>query len=289
MAPRTERLLKSIFVSIGAFGAIVFCVNLAQSVSRKPVAATQQQPVMIYNAQRICEEVFNQHLDFTDLKDNHFTVTLPEGCFSGWVRVPRFWKDWHSDPTGDQTGYWVAYWYENDYKPLGPFYANDNRNLNKSMQDAFRLQGHGVILFYSNTVAPLKATPAETTDEKQEVPITTVDARGNYVQEKFCNDSESADGQLHYENLHIDHFTVKMQERCWSPYIFVPNWWQGFYAQSVGTEPDWWVADWQQNRTPRGPFTRNDSNTSPYWKEWYSHVFRLQGKGTIYFSQNPEH
>ncbi len=282
---------KAIWIAIVAVILITFIATKSTRAygSGHPSVATGVN----YRNDVICENV-GKDIDFSEAHVDRFRVTLREGCFSDWIHVPSSWQYWKVTPVGESSDYWIAYWFPNDAAGMGPYRSNAQYTINKNAHELFRLQGRGTYTFYTNQPMPHPAEDrptesAQTHESTEPQPIITTDARKNYVQEAFCEDQDSADGQLHYENLRIDHFTVKMKEGCWSPYIFVPNTWQGIYAQSVGMEPDWWIADWQERRTPRGPFTRNDGNSSPYWKEWYSHAFRLQGKGTVLLSVQPQH
>lgn len=103
-----------------------------------------------YNSSRICDQAFDQNLDFSKLHDNHFEITPKEGCFGGWIQVPSAWKDWHFDATGDTSGGWVALWFPNDLTGTPPSFANERRSYNKPAHEPFRLQGRGTFVFYTN-------------------------------------------------------------------------------------------------------------------------------------------
>jgi len=103
---------------------------------------------MNYKPTRICENQYDQDLDFSNLKDNHFTVKLTEGCFGGWVHIPAWWKYYVIDANGDAKDYWIAYWFEHQQHGTTIFRASDHTTLNPGL---FRLQGHGTALFYTNS------------------------------------------------------------------------------------------------------------------------------------------
>jgi hypothetical protein len=53
-----------------------------------------------------------------------FDVVLTEGCWTDWVRVPRYWNGWANDEfTGDEPNPQVSFWYFG-WSQRGPFYPN---------------------------------------------------------------------------------------------------------------------------------------------------------------------
>ena len=51
-----------------------------------------RRPAADYNPEQICPQAFDETLDFSDLKGNHFEVQLSSGCFGGWVKIPTWWN-----------------------------------------------------------------------------------------------------------------------------------------------------------------------------------------------------
>jgi len=101
-------------------------------------------------ATKICDGAFEKNYDFrTDTEHNHFDIPLREGCFDAFVMLPRSWHDWNVQPTGDQNGFWIAYWHDGSAAPRGPFGPNDRYNF-ANMTTVFRLQGHGTARFSTN-------------------------------------------------------------------------------------------------------------------------------------------
>ena len=153
MTSRIETLLKSVATLLVCGGLVVLFVNYAQSIAREaPVPPTKVN----YSPTKICDDALDQDLDYSRKNVRHFEVKMHEGCFGAFVRIPTAWRDWHAEPTGDTTGYWTAWWLANEYKPRGPFSANETNVLPTA---AARLQGHGTIRFFTNTAVPV-AQPA---------------------------------------------------------------------------------------------------------------------------------
>lgn len=305
MAPQTERLWKSLLTFIGVIGAVVFIINVAQSVTQTTIPTQRVTPrsIVAYNPQKICDDAWTSVIDHKNENPPYFDVELRPGCWSGFLYLPKTWHVWYDEPAGYTNGWWVSFWYSGWPQGRGP-YGPANIPVFNGVPSVLRLQGNGTIRYYTNQAPeqPMVEAPAPNLDVPRSEPIQTTPPNFIYEPEKLCYDT--AEQELHYEQNQIDHFTVTMREGCWSPLIYVPNSWQSsYYAESLGKEPDWWVAIWldhegaPRRKRPhgaemferRGPYTRNDSNASPYWKGWYSPVFRLQGKGDIYFSHTPIH
>lgn len=277
-----------LYTSIAAmlWGLIYLTPRLSQA---NP--ANQNQAAISYDNQRICASTSQKTLDFRNSQENSFVITLQEGCFGELIHVPEWWNAWHTNANGYEPNFWYAIWFPSDVRGIGPLFANDNRTFHKNAHEPFRAQGHGSLYFYTDQQS--RVPPAKTETTQPEEPITVVDARGSYVQETFCTSQDSPEGELHYETLDIDHFVIKMQEGCWSPYIYPPNKWNsGFHnirltAASIGREPDWWIAIWPLGKVPAGPFTRDDSGSSKYRLVIpnESKPFRVQGKGEVWIGK----
>jgi len=161
MAPRTERLLKSILAFVFAFGVIVLLLNLAQSLARLHVTATQQRPLIIYNATRVCDDAFAKQLDYSKSEVTHFEITLSDGCWSGIVTVPNWWMrnmdGFNVQSSGDQQGFWVAYWFTPFVTPTHIFGPNHTAFF-QNAGGSFRTQGRGKIICFTHN-APLRPEP----------------------------------------------------------------------------------------------------------------------------------
>lgn len=139
-----------------AFLAIA-CTAIAITLISRSVGARYTQPTATinYSPTKICDDAFTENLDHTNDAISYFDVKLREGCFGGFITVPKIWKgDWHTQPVGDATGYWEAVWPEGRSQGLGPYKANDPTTLNLSSSAHFRAQGHGTTRYYSNVVVP---------------------------------------------------------------------------------------------------------------------------------------
>jgi len=115
-------------------------------------------PVQYYYQVRICDDAWKDEANHEDDNIDHFSVTLREGCFSGYIHIPKTWKTWWNQPAGnDQSAYWRAYWFLGD-NPQGPYPGGGDINLGthpNPMQ--FRMEGRGTYLFYTN----FKVTPQD--------------------------------------------------------------------------------------------------------------------------------
>lgn len=138
--------LAGILLIVGAGLGFIVSVEKRMPAASSPSARSTAS----YNPSKICPDTYSQALDFSQSKDNHFTITLPEGCFGNWVRVPKWWTEWHADAATNPSDYWVYFWFAGDGAPQGAYYANDRRPVNASINQSFRLQGHGTIVFYTN-------------------------------------------------------------------------------------------------------------------------------------------
>jgi TonB family protein len=110
-----------------------------------------------YSPSRICDDAFNDDFDNSQKNLRYFDVTLHEGCFGGFVHLPKSWSNWYAQPRGEQNGFWIAYWHENSQTPLGPYGPNASYHFDH-VTTVFRLEGHGTVRFYSNVAVPPIAT-----------------------------------------------------------------------------------------------------------------------------------
>lgn len=143
------RIAIRTYVVWAVVSVVVLWLGLAWC-SKKRQEDSRNNRLAGYNSGNICGTDFDTNLDFSNSKASHFSVPLKTGCFSVWVTVPSWWKDWHVQPSGDGNAFWIAYWFVNDHYPIGPYYSSDQYSFNKPIHDAFRLQGNGTAVFFTN-------------------------------------------------------------------------------------------------------------------------------------------
>jgi hypothetical protein len=151
---------------------LIFVIVAILAVARYSFRSSPQNvlvPQGSYRPHVICDKAFETDQHFENDPRHHISVVLQDGCFSGFVFLPRAWRTWHTQPVGDQTGYWVAYWFANQPEPSGPYQANSTW-FNYTPPYTFRLQGHGTILFYEN-VPDEKHEAAVASPVEQEKPL----------------------------------------------------------------------------------------------------------------------
>jgi hypothetical protein len=234
-----------------------------------------------YNPSNICASAFDQNLDFSNLQENRLTIELTEGCFGGWVHLPRSWNFWHTQPAVYTQGFWYAFWFANDPHSIGPFSPNDTRTLNVNVHDLFRLQGHGTIMFYNNTPGEAHETPANIIvkpppDEPKadtNAPLTAVYAK------RFCTD-HPADDHSHPD---ADDFMIDLAEGCFAGPYRIPAWWKSIQWEKSKANDDW-AAVWCEGSS-------EPSAIHPYYESFAEgdlpprcRTFYLQGKGSIHFT-----
>ena len=107
-------------------------------------------PVPQFNYQiMVCDDAWKADIHHDNADIDHFTVTLHDGCFSGYIYLPKKWPTWGTQPVGnDQNIDWIAYWFPGS-TPQGPYRPGQVYNLEYHPRQ-FRLQGHGTYIFYSN-------------------------------------------------------------------------------------------------------------------------------------------
>jgi len=150
MTEKTNRDKLATFVLVVIIILICALVLRHSFVSRmRPFSVTPGPARSVYNPHVICDDAFKADVHHEDDNIHHFPVVMREGCFSGFIYVPKTWKAFHTQPVGDQTGFWSAFWFANQPEPAGPYPPNSNVVFNYPSR-VFRLQGHGTILFYEN-------------------------------------------------------------------------------------------------------------------------------------------
>jgi len=161
---------------------MLICASLIRSCAScnplpHPQATNTQPQVASYNPGRLCENAWQSDVHHENDKINHFTVDLTEGCFGGYVHFPKTWTgQWWTQPADPNVSdYWVAYWFSGG-QPDGPYTVNHGGALRYTSNEV-RLQGHGKIMFYTNTkgndVAPVRAPQGR----EEAVPKTSTDSK----------------------------------------------------------------------------------------------------------------
>lgn len=138
------------------FISSVLCILVMLSYQTTHQKQPTQNPVVgtnHYERNRVCEGAFDHPMDFSEGKTTHVTVELHDGCWSGVVSLPNWWfrgdDGFNAQSTGDQTGFWISYWFTNNNTPTGiagPNHAQFFQNRGTS----FRLQGHGKVIFFTH-------------------------------------------------------------------------------------------------------------------------------------------
>jgi hypothetical protein len=214
---------------------------------------------IVYNATAICPDAFEQKFDFSDYKGNSFSVPLKQGCFGGVVNMPKAWHSWHTQPTGDQKGFWSAIWIVGQRQGVGPMNANDNRDFQYTKA---RFQGHGIILFYTNDV------PATSSDTPKSSPTPAS------YQERFCDDNTET-------KIESDSLVITLKEGCFAGAFVITG--QFYNVDKTQNEGDW-AAMWCNGR-------EHPSKVHPAYEDFGDTDFRncskfyLQGKGTVHITR----
>jgi hypothetical protein len=129
---------------------LVWIVGLNIRWSSSP--ARQIAPVA-YNARRICDEALEHDIDYSKSEETHFEVTLHEYCWSGIVSVPSWWMrnmdGFNVQSSGDQKGFWVAYWFTAFNHPTN-IYGPNHAAFFQNQGSSFRLQGHGKLNIFTH-------------------------------------------------------------------------------------------------------------------------------------------
>jgi hypothetical protein len=144
------------------FGSIVFVFwEIALMVSR-PKQSRIPTSQVTYRPRIICDDTIEKTYDYRNDNITHFDIPLTEGCFGGFVYIPRAWHNYEIQPVGDQSGVWYALWPQGQ-NPTGVLYPNSVSDVNSG--GVMRTQGHGTLRFYSNDVA---ANPSPSLEKSSE-------------------------------------------------------------------------------------------------------------------------
>jgi hypothetical protein len=122
------------------------------------LAHRNDMPHMTFGSYRplICENAYQT-------EDHHYETQNPpyidsppltEGCFSGFIGIPKKWKSWQTQMRGSNAGDWVAEWYAGWNAPVGPFtqaQINSGRINFNNVGYTVRFQGKGALRIYRIT------------------------------------------------------------------------------------------------------------------------------------------
>lgn len=106
----------------------------------------------------------------------------------------------------------------------------------------------------------------------------------NYNPDRVCpNAFEKTED---HSNSEATHFKLVLQERCFSGWVLIPNWWPDWQFQL--DTPDDWIAFLYSGWGPHGPYLWNQANVFNHFQP-PGRSFRLQGRGTITVYTNVKH
>lgn len=104
----------------------------------------------------VCDDAY-QTEDHSQESRNppYVDMRLREGCFSGFISLPKTWTNWQEQFIGSAPDDWVSYWYKGLSAPYGPYSEaqvnSETINIGTVPFPALRVEGHGVIRFYRIT------------------------------------------------------------------------------------------------------------------------------------------
>lgn len=145
---RWRRWIGRIFV----LAVIIFAILIFSPTIRKDLLMRESRapaPHYNYRPTFVCEDAWEQEqdLNYENFTGRYFDVTLREGCWGGYVTLPKAWTSgWHSQVLGNDPGTWIAYWFPG-YPLAGPFGRNAVMEFPYHPME-FRLQGKGTFRFY---------------------------------------------------------------------------------------------------------------------------------------------
>lgn len=147
--PRTTPILFGLLLFFG----IVF--GLALLILRR--VTKHEKHYNNFNSTRlICDDSYLTTANYEDKNPPFIDFLLHEGCFTGWITLPRNWESWQSQFLQHQTNTWVMEWWDGWQDPIGSF-NNDQFTTALSPTQVpskhVRLQGNGVIRFYRTGMA----------------------------------------------------------------------------------------------------------------------------------------
>lgn len=141
-------------------------------------STSPQQPARNYT-NGICDGAYGTDFRHDDETIKFFDVKLQDGCFSGFVGLPKNWTHWQAQLLHNDPNAWVAEWWGGWDKPLGPFtnvqLLSPERSAWYVPSNLVRLQGKGTIRFYCVTGnCPENQPGAESSPRRSSKPIPPV-------------------------------------------------------------------------------------------------------------------
>jgi hypothetical protein len=149
-----KKLINAITVLAILGGVIYLTVQYGPSISpigdRTTGAVPTPAPRQYSYA--ICDDAYKTDVRHDNETIEFFDVKLHDGCFSGYVGLPKNWQTYqgqllHNDPSA-----WVAEWWSGWDHPIGPFTSGQLDSPDwQSMRvpsNHVRLQGRGTMRFY---------------------------------------------------------------------------------------------------------------------------------------------
>jgi hypothetical protein len=113
-----------------------------------------QNPRPRYNyTPNICDDAY-QTEDHTHANVNspYVDVVLKEGCFSGFVELPKAWRRWREQFLGADDGSWVSEWWSGTPNPRRIFnysqLSSDTEDYQVNTPYLVRLQGKGTVRIF---------------------------------------------------------------------------------------------------------------------------------------------
>lgn len=147
----TKRVVNFVVV-LAVVGLAIYFVRLFMHSDPKP----QPPQVTVNYTKNICDDAYktedhqheNENPEFID-------VNLQEGCFSGFVAIPKAWTNWQDQMLHPGPNDWVAVWYQGWEAPAGPYTAaqinTQKINFGTVPSKYVRLEGSGVYRYYRIT------------------------------------------------------------------------------------------------------------------------------------------
>jgi len=110
----------------------------------------------------ICDNAYQTEMHYDNDNPPFIDFKLKEGCFSGFITMPKAWRSWQGQMLDNDPTDWEALWASGVQEPYGPWSAtqiNSGKIQNVSMPEKkMRLEGKGTVRFYP-TVNDANTTP----------------------------------------------------------------------------------------------------------------------------------
>jgi hypothetical protein len=146
---RAVNVAAGLVIIVLAFFALRSCFRT------EPKPQAQAQPSVNYT-QNICEDAYKtENHRYENENPEYIDVILREGCFSGYVSIPKAWTDWQRQMLHPASDDWLAMWYQGWQAPAGPYWAGTVNSQRIQFQDVptklVRLEGKGTLRIYRIT------------------------------------------------------------------------------------------------------------------------------------------